>query len=215
MENSSPPNTDTKRSQILSTALGLFSELGFDAVSVRDLSTAAGVNLAMISYYFGSKEALLKTLIEERISSLEEVIGEIANGESETSLDKLKRIADRYIYIFLFERSFHQLLMQEISLKSRPALCQFIIDIWMRNGRFIIQTIKTGIKSGEFRKVDPEMMVPTIVGTVNQLCKNTAITSELLNLKGGNEAFRDPKLQKRISIHMHQLLESMLLPAYL
>ena len=167
----------------------------------------------MISYYFGSKEALLKTLIEERVSSLEEVVENIAAGIPETALEKLKRIADRYIYIFLFERPFHQLLMQEISLKSRPALCQFIIDIWMRNGRFIVQIIKAGIKSGEFCKVDPELMVPTIVGTINQLCKNTAITSELLNLKGGNEAFRDPKLQKRLSVHMHQLLEAMLLPA--
>ncbi len=208
----SPSNTDTKRGQILTTALSLFSELGFDAVSVRDLSTAAGVNLAMISYYFGSKEALLKTLIEERVSSLEEVIENIAGSAPETALEKLKRIADRYIYIFLFERPFHQLLMQEISLKSRPALCQFIIDIWMRNGRFIVQTVKAGIKAGEFRKVDPELMVPTIIGTINHLCKNTAITSELLNLKGGNEAFRDPRLQKRLSTHMHQLLESMLLP---
>ena len=206
-------NADTKRGQILTTALALFSELGFDAVSVRDLSTAAGVNLAMISYYFGSKEALLKTLIEERVSSLEEVVENIAAGTPETALEKLKRIADRYIYIFLFERSFHQLLMQEISLRSRPALCQFIIDIWIRNGRFIVQIIKAGIRTGEFRKVDPELMVPTIIGPINQLCKNTAITSELLNLKGGNEAFRDPKLQKRLSVHMHQLLESMLLPA--
>ena len=203
---------DTKRSHIMATALSLFSELGFDAVSVRDLCSAAGVNLAMISYYFGSKEALLKTLVQEHISPLEEVIEAESGGEQGAALDTLKRIADRYVYIFLFKGPFHQLLMHEIGLESRPELRDFIISIWMRNSRFIIQLVKAGIKSGEFRKVDAELMVPTLIGTINQLCKNTTIAADLLNLKGGTAVFENPKLQKRLSTHMHQLLESMLLP---
>jgi len=41
-------------------------ENGFDGTSVRDIAQKAGVNLAMISYYFGSKEKLLEALIELR-----------------------------------------------------------------------------------------------------------------------------------------------------
>ncbi|WP_431212540.1 TetR family transcriptional regulator [Puia sp. P3] len=53
-----------KREHILTSAEKLFAEKGFDGTSVRDIAQLAGVNLAMISYYFGSKEKLLEALIE-------------------------------------------------------------------------------------------------------------------------------------------------------
>ena len=43
-----------KQIQILETAEKLFSENGFDGTSVRQIAKAAEVNIAMISYYFGS-----------------------------------------------------------------------------------------------------------------------------------------------------------------
>ena len=52
-----------KREHILIAAEQLFGERGFDGTSVRDIAQSAGVNLAMISYYFGSKEKLLEALI--------------------------------------------------------------------------------------------------------------------------------------------------------
>jgi AcrR family transcriptional regulator len=46
------------RQRLLKTALELFAERGFDATSVRDLASAARVNLGAVNYYFGSKENL-------------------------------------------------------------------------------------------------------------------------------------------------------------
>ena len=57
-----------KREHILTVAEELFGEKGFDGTSVRDIAQRAGVNLAMISYYFGSKEKLLESLIEFRMN---------------------------------------------------------------------------------------------------------------------------------------------------
>ncbi|WP_315818732.1 TetR family transcriptional regulator [Paraflavitalea speifideaquila] len=64
---SSVEKTD-KREHILLVAEELFAVKGFDGTSVRDIANQAAVNLAMISYYFGSKENLLKELIEYRFS---------------------------------------------------------------------------------------------------------------------------------------------------
>ncbi len=44
----------------------LFSQKGFDGTSVRDIAEAAGINTAMISYYFGSKEKLMEEILKER-----------------------------------------------------------------------------------------------------------------------------------------------------
>jgi AcrR family transcriptional regulator len=52
-----------KQIQILEVAESLFAEKGFDGTSIRDISKIAKINIAMISYYFGSKERLLQSLI--------------------------------------------------------------------------------------------------------------------------------------------------------
>ena len=57
--------TDTKK-RILDTAEGLFAEHGFPATSMRDITNAAGVNLAAINYHFGSKESLLIAVLQRR-----------------------------------------------------------------------------------------------------------------------------------------------------
>lgn len=66
--NSEAP-VDTK-SRILSVAEGLFAEHGFDSVSLRHITTDAGVNLASVNYYFGSKEALVAEVISEHCAPI-------------------------------------------------------------------------------------------------------------------------------------------------
>jgi AcrR family transcriptional regulator len=53
------------KERILHTAARLFSERGFDNVSLRDITTAAGANIAAVNYHFGSKVSLLTEVFEE------------------------------------------------------------------------------------------------------------------------------------------------------
>ena len=46
------------RARLIDAAIKLFAEKGYEGTSVRDLATAAGVNVAAVSYHFGSKDAL-------------------------------------------------------------------------------------------------------------------------------------------------------------
>jgi AcrR family transcriptional regulator len=57
---------DTK-TRILDSAEKLFSERGFDATSLRDITAAAEVNLAAVNYHFQSKEILMESVIGRRI----------------------------------------------------------------------------------------------------------------------------------------------------
>ena len=52
--------------KILDAAETLFAEHGFAATSLRDITAKAGVNLASVNYHFGSKEALLASVLERR-----------------------------------------------------------------------------------------------------------------------------------------------------
>jgi len=60
------PNTERTRTRILDAAEALFAERGYYGVSLRDITQAAGVQLALASYHFGSKEDLFRHVIARR-----------------------------------------------------------------------------------------------------------------------------------------------------
>jgi AcrR family transcriptional regulator len=55
------------RERLLTVAERLLLESGYDSVSVRAINTAAGMNPAAVHYHFGSKDALVAALLEERL----------------------------------------------------------------------------------------------------------------------------------------------------
>jgi AcrR family transcriptional regulator len=59
-----------KQIQIIQVAETLFAQKGFDGTSIRDIAKEAKINIAMISYYFGSKEQLLESLIIYRATDI-------------------------------------------------------------------------------------------------------------------------------------------------
>ncbi len=65
----SPQATKTR---ILDAAEALFVSVGFDAMSMRQITTAAGVNLAAVNYHFGSKDALIQVVLARRLDPLNE-----------------------------------------------------------------------------------------------------------------------------------------------
>lgn len=60
------------RELILEAAWDLFAERGFEDVSVRDVTSAAGVNLASVSYHFGGKDGLIQETVKRCLNPLYE-----------------------------------------------------------------------------------------------------------------------------------------------
>ncbi|HWU61367.1 MAG TPA: TetR family transcriptional regulator [Ensifer sp.] len=66
-------NGDQTREKIISAAEKLFGQHSFDAVSLRDITNAAEVTLALASYHFGTKENLFTEVIARRAHVLNNV----------------------------------------------------------------------------------------------------------------------------------------------
>lgn len=62
---------DTK-TRILDAAEALFVAGGFDAMSMRQITTTASVNLAAVNYHFGSKDALIQAVLARQLDPLNE-----------------------------------------------------------------------------------------------------------------------------------------------
>jgi AcrR family transcriptional regulator len=65
----SPADTKTR---ILDAAETLFVAGGFESMSMRQITSAAGVNLAAVNYHFGSKDALIQAVLARRLDPLNE-----------------------------------------------------------------------------------------------------------------------------------------------
>jgi AcrR family transcriptional regulator len=66
-------HAEASRRQILETAVKLFARHGYAGTGMRELASSAGVNLAMINYFFGSKKGLLKEILDEFFTGYLEV----------------------------------------------------------------------------------------------------------------------------------------------
>jgi AcrR family transcriptional regulator len=112
---------------LLKAALQLFGERGFDAVGIRELATAAGVNIAAINYHFGTKEQLrleaLRHGLEPTLTMREETQGYLDEAGKHGSTSAAEGALRKYIHRFLKEilatNSAHwSLLMREFTMPS-------------------------------------------------------------------------------------------------
>ncbi len=113
--------------RLLDTASLLFAEQGYDSVSARSLTGAAGVNLSAITYYFGGKAGLYAAVIDKLILDTEPLrkvlIGELKNGiqSAAGAPDKLGLVVRTVVYRLIvmqlsdkFPRSRFQLMLREV-----------------------------------------------------------------------------------------------------
>ncbi len=71
-ERRSTPKSERTKERILRAAERLFAEHGFDGVSLRQIAAAADVQLALLSYYFATKEGLYRAVFRRRIEPIAE-----------------------------------------------------------------------------------------------------------------------------------------------
>src|SRR5450755_2631636 len=163
----------TKQIQLLDTAEMLFSQKGFDGTSVRDIAEAAGINTAMISYYFGSKEKLMEEIFERKSLNIKEKVDDLLKDDSLDPLEKMYSLVDMYIEGILQRKTFHRILLCEQIINQNPSIIQMVEKMKTRNSENVNELIRLGQKKGLFKKnIDIPMLTNTLVGTVSYMLIN-------------------------------------------
>lgn len=200
-----------KRITIIESAIELFSTKGFEGTSVREIAAKAGVNVAMINYYFVSKEKLFESAVEHKASFLNSIFEELVINTELTPIEKMDIIIDKTIERKFSNSLFHHLLHRELTLKHRPELRDAISNILLKNMASVKTIIKNGINDGVFKPVDVELTLTTILGTIHYLLTSDIMCRKILGKKEGFTPFQNKQLKKRVSEHTKQLIRSHLL----
>ena len=101
---------------------------------------------------------------------------------------------------------FHRVIHQELMLGNREAYRNRSSICYSPNSLIIKEIIETGMKKGEFKKVDPELTVATVDRNDSPgiTVKKIFVTS-LLNREDSYVPYDDPKFRKRVIDHLQQI----------
>ncbi len=201
----------SKKEHIMQKAIELFSEFGFDNTPIRELCQRAGVNIAMINYYFGSKEKLFEDIIEHKSHYIREMLQGLQADTSMNEMEKINKIIDVYVNRIWSHPLFHRIIHQEMLLKTRPEVNSIIEKMFMRNLTTIKGIIEDGIRKKLFRKVDPEFTVASVLGTINHFMTTPAIFNLLSQQPADSDPFHNELLRTRLITHLKQLMQAHLL----
>ena len=178
---------NSKQIEILNVTEKLFAEKGFDGTSVRDIAKAADINVAMVSYYFGSKEKLLDAIIIHRVSGFRMIL-ENLQLETISPVEKIKKFVALYISKLNENKDVYQIIHFEIVNQKRACDFSAFAEIKKKNLLLLENIITEGQKANVFKSNCNSLMIPAIIiGTFSQIYNNKKFYIEMLNLKNEKE----------------------------
>ena len=154
-----------KHTHIIEKAETLFATKGYSGTSIRDIAKAANVNLAMISYYFGSKEKMMSYLYRYRVQKTRESFAEFAEIIKEGKPEMQMKELVKYVVNQLFKYNyFHGFVTQE--LRHTEHLKDDLLEFYTTFTNKVDDVIKKGVATGVFTNAPkPEDVLTLIVGS--------------------------------------------------
>jgi AcrR family transcriptional regulator len=154
-----------RKETILVIAEEVFAQYSFAGATIRLITKKSGVNSAMISYYFGSKEALYLDIFKLRLGEMTEEISRFEELDLNPA-EKLKAYLATHIERVSSNQNFHRLLCNELVAVQHPSIIAQISEARKRIYNFLLKTIEDGIAKGYFKKIDEEVFVLNILALI-------------------------------------------------
>lgn len=183
---------ENSREALLEAASALMRELDTTDIGIVDIAARAGVNHAMIRYFFGSKEGLLFALLDrdvlKRIRQLDRLF-KLDVSPTERMRIHLRGIVDTYYAIPYLNR-----LIQVMVREADPARVKHIAEELLQPiASAQARIIEEGVASGEFRPIDPKLFYFNTIGAADGLYSNRFTLSAVF----GGIPQADPEMHMR------------------
>lgn len=184
-------NRNGSRAAILQAAEGIFAEQGLDGARTDAIARRAGVNKALLYYYFKSKERLYLAVLDEHRTEFIKRAMEILSREGPAAAILLQFVETHYDFISshrhfakLFQRS-----MLTPDIPSQRQLHRRVIPLF----RKVAELVERGIRDGEFRSYDVSHTVISMVA----LTIFYFGAAPVLERVSGTDPFADENIRKR------------------
>lgn len=141
----------------------VFLNKGFAATRTRDIAEEADINLALLNYYFRSKQKLFNLIMLDALKIFLSSIYDVINDTQLTFEEKLVSISSSYIDTLLVNPEIPLFILSE--LRNDPA--HLIENVGIRDlvlQSDLIKQLLEKVQSGEFKPVNPLNFIMNIIG---------------------------------------------------
>ena len=148
-----PENDTSTEAKIKNAARVVFHKKGFAATRTRDIAEEAGINLALLNYYFRSKKKLFDIIMLESLQGFAKSLLDIFNNDK-TSLEiKIETFAEKHIELLIRNPDIPLFILSE--LRENPDLLVSKMGVEMIMKSHFIQQFRQGIKEGKITPIHP------------------------------------------------------------
>jgi len=201
-----------KQLKIISTAETLFANQGYDGTSVRDIADHAQVNVAMISYYFGSKEKLMQAIFEQRSDNLSMKVENLLKDSTLTPFGKIEALIDDYLDRIIQKYKFFKLMLCEQMMEKNIPISQLLSNLKKRNLDLITRLIHDGQQKKVFKKgIDVVMLMNTLMGVSMHTFANADFYRHYYRMEHLSAGEYQEALKKKITHHIKEVFKAIIM----
>ncbi|MFT9847230.1 forespore capture DNA-binding protein RefZ [Aneurinibacillus sp. REN35] len=195
------------KQKIVEAAVELFDSQGFDGTTTRQIACKAGVNVALISYYFKSKKGLLEYVMIDYYESMFQRFDDCRSDSGQESLSELlHRMVERLVRFQCESYRVARLIQRELSVESM--LGREIMSTYLaRFKHYFTAVIEEGIAEGEFPVLKVDGIVIQLMAVTSFPYTYPQIIREVFYLEPLDDSFVEQMVQ-----HTSNFLQHMLTP---
>lgn len=154
------------RDRIFVSALRHFSQKGFAATSLREVSEDAQTTKPMIYYYFGSKEGLYAGIVREILEEMAESIRSHLPGEADIR-SQIMAFCERYLDHFQQQEEIIALVLREVFGLGGVPMAEFSQALGERVRQPLDEILARGMETGALRRDSVTVCATAITGILN------------------------------------------------
>jgi len=155
----------TKR-KIFETSMKLFSEKGYDATSIEEITAVVGVAKGTLYYHFSSKEEIFNFLVDEGMKLLKNSI-EIKTSKFENAVDKLEAVSLVQLKIIKKYESLIDIVLSQLwGSEKRNKFCQEKVEEYIS---VIEKIVDDGIKKGDIKNCNSKILSTEIFSLISSI----------------------------------------------
>lgn len=157
------------RAAILKAALEEFAQEGATGARTDEIAHSAGVNKALLYYYFKDKEGLYSAVLEQVFSGLYSRATTVLDREDLGPREKMLAYVETHFDYIASSPVYPRLVQRELMRTGRNSFA-LVTRVLERHGRPVyaklMKLLEEGSASGDFRKVDPVQALTSILGII-------------------------------------------------